>query len=195
MALNLYSYVIHAGQDSVDHMPLHMGMAAAGAITTITLDGGASAANDFYNGWTVHIVHGPGAGQSARVSDYVGATKVATIDGRWSIVPTTSSRFIVSDQDGHNVVQCGNAERAMISLNCEAGTTSIVWKLMGLSAKGGTWSMIESFGSGGSLTVLVGHMKSELVTVAGYKAIALQLATRSGSDEIGSSWVTLVDRV
>ncbi len=47
--------------------------------TSITLSPLASSVNDFYNGLTLYITSGTGAGQSAVISDYVGSTKVATL--------------------------------------------------------------------------------------------------------------------
>jgi hypothetical protein len=54
--------------------------AAGGSTTTITLDAGASAVDDFYNGYTLLTVSGTGANQTANISDYNGTTKVATLD-------------------------------------------------------------------------------------------------------------------
>lgn len=53
--------------------------ATAGSFTTITLDAGASATNNAYTGTDIALVGGTGAGQTATVIGYVGATKVATV--------------------------------------------------------------------------------------------------------------------
>src|SRR5262249_17988062 len=53
--------------------------AQAGAATTITLDASASATDDFYNNDLIYLTGGTGAGQARFISDYVGATKVATV--------------------------------------------------------------------------------------------------------------------
>lgn len=47
--------------------------------TSITLSPLASSANNYYNGNTIYICAGTGAGQSATISSYNGVTKVATL--------------------------------------------------------------------------------------------------------------------
>ncbi len=68
--------------------------ATAGAATTITLDAGASAMDDFYNDQVIVIVAGLGVGQARLVEDYVGATKVATV-AAWKTNPDNTSVFKV----------------------------------------------------------------------------------------------------
>ena len=55
------------------------GTAQAGSSTTITLAAGASASDDFYNGWWLKITAGTGASQVRKIKDYNGTTKVASI--------------------------------------------------------------------------------------------------------------------
>lgn len=55
------------------------GTATAGGTTTITLPVSASASDGTYNGMTIYLTGGTGAGQNAVISNYVGATKVATL--------------------------------------------------------------------------------------------------------------------
>jgi hypothetical protein len=74
---------------------LRDGTAQAGSSTTITLDAGASAINDFYNDAWVSIIGGTGAGQTRSISDYVGGTKVATVSAVWGTTPDNTSVFIV----------------------------------------------------------------------------------------------------
>jgi len=73
--------------------------AQAGGASTITLDASASATNDYYNGSLVTIVGGTGAGQSRVISDYVGATKVATVAKAWATNPSSDSVFFISAGD------------------------------------------------------------------------------------------------
>jgi len=68
--------------------------AQAGATTTITLDAGASAVNDFYKNDFVYITGGTGAGQCRLISAYVGATKVATVT-TWVTNPDATSTFAI----------------------------------------------------------------------------------------------------
>ena len=74
------------------------GTAQAGATTTITLDAGASATNDFYNGLWIRITGGTGSGQATVINDYDGSTKIATVEGEgtgrvWAITPDVTSVF------------------------------------------------------------------------------------------------------
>jgi hypothetical protein len=68
--------------------------AQAGASTTITLDASASAVDDFYNNTIIYLTGGTGAGQSRIISDYVGATKVATVPA-WITNPDATSVFVI----------------------------------------------------------------------------------------------------
>ena len=74
------------------------GTAQAGASTTITLDAGAVATDDIYNGATITITSGTGAGQTRIISDYVGSTKVATVSTSWATTPNNTSVFSVTSQ-------------------------------------------------------------------------------------------------
>lgn len=74
------------------------GTAQAGASTTITLDAGAVATDDIYNGATITITSGTGAGQTRIISDYVGSTKVATVSTSWTTTPNSTSVFSVTSQ-------------------------------------------------------------------------------------------------
>jgi len=69
------------------------GTAQAGAASTITLAAGASASDDYYNGWLVTISGGTGAGQSNKITDYNGTTKVATCENAWSTNPNGTSTY------------------------------------------------------------------------------------------------------
>jgi len=72
------------------------GTAQAGANSTITLDAGASAPDDYYNGCFVNITNNSPSnalGQARKITDYVGSTKVATIEGTWGTNPSSASTF------------------------------------------------------------------------------------------------------
>lgn len=75
---------------------LRTGTAQAGAASTITLDAGASAQDDYYNGCYVNITNNTptnAQGQARLILDYVGSTRVATIEGTWGTNPSSSSTF------------------------------------------------------------------------------------------------------
>jgi lysophospholipase L1-like esterase len=82
----------------------HKGTAQTGGASTITLASGASASNNAYaaanrNDW-IWITAGTGAGQVRRITGYVGATKVATVDVAWVTVPDATSVYEVGTRTG-----------------------------------------------------------------------------------------------
>ena len=78
----------------------HQGMPAAGGLTTITLNAGLRInVNDHYNGWTIVIgqhvvVGGPTPGTVRTITDYDGATGVATV-AAWGpgLAPTVATPY------------------------------------------------------------------------------------------------------
>jgi len=79
--------------------------AAAGAVGSITLDAGASAADDFYNDLIVLLTGGTGVGQARLISDYVGATKVASVVPDWVTAPDATTTFALLPQGRVDVGQ------------------------------------------------------------------------------------------
>ena len=71
------------------------GIAQAGTGTSITLPDTCSAVDDKYNGYAVYISAGTGSGQSRVISDYVGATKVATVPN-WDTAPDATSVIYIT---------------------------------------------------------------------------------------------------
>lgn len=75
---------------------LESGTAQAGAAGTITLASGASAKDDFYNGLYVLVTNDSPSGaryQARKIVDYVGSTKVATIESDWGTNPDNTSTY------------------------------------------------------------------------------------------------------
>lgn len=70
-------------------------MQSGSTSTTAKLRAGASAVDDIYNGATVYITAGTGAGQFREITDYTGATKVADVSPAWSTVPDNTSNYDV----------------------------------------------------------------------------------------------------
>jgi hypothetical protein len=101
---------------------IKIGLAAAGTSTTITLDSNASATDDFYNGDLILIDAGTGLGQVRVITDYTGATKVATVHTAWSTTPDTTSEYIV--EAAHPYMVDIEADAAAIVL--DTGTDGVV---------------------------------------------------------------------
>lgn len=79
---------------SFDALELRRKTAQSGTATTLRLDASASAVDDFYNNTLVVIVSGTGAGQFRMITDYVGATKDATVV-TWATTPDNTSVFAI----------------------------------------------------------------------------------------------------
>jgi hypothetical protein len=96
---------------------MQYGTAEAGTSTqmTLDLDTRPSIVNDYYNDITFSIREGTGAGEEAVASDYVGSTRVLTID--FTSTPDTGSVYssVCELPDGHmEVVAIGAAIRALM---------------------------------------------------------------------------------
>ena len=78
------------------------GSATAGGAGTITLAVGASAVDDFYNGMVISIASGTGNGHIGLITDYVGSTKVATVQASTAtFVPGASSAYSIAANVGY----------------------------------------------------------------------------------------------
>lgn len=73
----------------------HLGQVQAATITTITLATDAAAVDDAYNGQEIVILGSTGQGQRRTITDYVGATRLATVSG-WAVVPEVTSTYEIS---------------------------------------------------------------------------------------------------
>jgi hypothetical protein len=72
------------------------GTAQAGAAGTLTLRSGAVATDDYYNYQILTLTGGTGAGQARIISDYVGSTKVASVNGNWATTPDNTTTYTVT---------------------------------------------------------------------------------------------------
>jgi len=109
------------GLSANESIILRTGTAQAGAAGTITLDSGANANNNFYNGAQIKIVSGTGANQLRTISGYVGSTKVASIDRNWVTNPDNTSVFVVMYNTGYK--QTSAIEIVAASVTADVGIT------------------------------------------------------------------------
>jgi hypothetical protein len=86
------------------------GAAQAGSSTTITLKNTSSSTDDIYNGMYVTITSGTGAGQIRLIEDYVGSTKVATVDIAFSPAPNNTSNYQITTWTTESVNQYVNVQ-------------------------------------------------------------------------------------
>lgn len=79
---------------------IETGTAQAGAAQTITLEAAESSLDNFFDDREVGIVAGTGVGQVRTIRSYVGATRVATVNRPWQVVPDNTSEYVVGAQSG-----------------------------------------------------------------------------------------------
>lgn len=137
------------------------GQAQAGASTTITLPATFNPTDDVYNGLTITITGGTGAGQVRTISDYVGSTKVATVSSAWATNPDSTSIFNISGVTVAGTWSSLSTNEATFTLGTlYALATQDLWV---------TYSLNEVAGQGGIsevlTTVLAGESNGKKLTV------------------------------
>lgn len=150
-------------------VPLGFGTAAAGAASTITLAssptvGSTSGLDDYYNGSEIEIVSGTGAGQVRRISDYVGSTRVATVDTAWDTTPTAASVYSLLPPFGmeaRNAILYGAAANLVAADGTE--DPGVLVQKMQYSQK--VW--LSTIYDGGPYAV-DSHINDAVETMAGY---------------------------
>lgn len=85
------------GHDTEDlNYVVHSGTAQSGSGTSVTLSTTASATDDAYNGYGFRVDSGTGSGQDhARIADYNGTTKVATLSSALTTALDTTSKYSI----------------------------------------------------------------------------------------------------
>lgn len=145
--------------------------AQAGAGSTITLDAGAVATDNFYNGHSVEIMSGTGAGQGNRViTGYVGSTKVATVAPAWVTNPSSDSVFALMPAGVSVEAWLRAAPNALTSGAVDAKADVLTWR--------GTQPNVLA---SGRVDTTVGAMQTDVVTAAAIATDAI------GSAEIAAS--------
>ena len=138
VTLTASASVFHAGRSNT---------AAAGAANTITLDAGASATDDIYNGSIITITSGTGSGQSRTISDYVGATKVATVSTNWTTQPNNTSVFSIASHVGQYVNATPQGRAKIVKFNSATSVDAITeFPFFNISAiANGSWDLESGY--------------------------------------------------
>jgi hypothetical protein len=105
------------------------GTAQAGAASTITLESGESATDDFFKFNRIVLDGGTGVGQSRIITKYVGSTKVATVDAAWFTNPDATSTYIIEPASVHAATSIAGYQDGAIwidTVNGVAGTVDFV---------------------------------------------------------------------
>lgn len=93
---NIYSIQLQFSFASAGRIN-EIGTGASAGDSTIILDSGASSADDYYNGMPIYFYNGVGSGQiyGAKITNYVGSSKTATLSTALTEGVTTSTNFDV----------------------------------------------------------------------------------------------------
>jgi len=91
-ALNFAQELIEEVKSSPDNQ---IGKAQGSTANAIKLEARASSVNGFYDGYTIALVGGTGAGQVRKVTAYSGATRTATVDRNWDVMPDGTTTYVL----------------------------------------------------------------------------------------------------
>lgn len=80
--------------------------------------------DNFYNGSSVYIISGTGAGQLRRIVDYSGSTKTLTVNTAFATTPNTDSRIIVSPT--LTIIGDGRGASAYTRIDANTGSISAI---------------------------------------------------------------------
>lgn len=94
---------------------LTTGTAQAGANTTITLASSSESSNDYYNGYYIRLTSGTGAGQTNRITDYTGSSRVADVT-TWGTNPDSTTTYEIY------------SENKSILQNFNFGESTAIWE-------------------------------------------------------------------
>lgn len=113
-------------------LPVLQGTALGGTRTTIILAGDASATDGAYNGMTIRLTDGTGAGQVALIYDYVGSTRTATLQASWSTVPGVATGYSIVQIVTQGAARAGSATTLALDANASAMTDAYKDMLLAL---------------------------------------------------------------
>jgi hypothetical protein len=90
----------------------------------LSLSGGdiPSSVDNYYNGYSVYIKSGTGAGQLRRIIDYAGSTRTFTVNTAFVTTPNTDSTVIISPTI--TIIGDGNGAKAYTRVNLSTGAIS-----------------------------------------------------------------------
>lgn len=150
---------------------IHGGTAQVGTSVTITIDTDASANDGVYNRNLIAIIGGTGIGQTRQIADYVGSTKVVTVDREWRVTPDATSEFVITASNVFALVDQGQAQ---------AGTATTI-KLRPYA------SSIDDTYLCNQVVIIAGTGRGQSRLVGAYNG-STKVATICGDD-----WVTIPD--
>ena len=171
---------------------------AAAATTQLTVssavDLAISATNDRYNGSSVYIVSGTGAGQLRRITDYHGATRTLTVNTAFTTLPNTTSKVniaptvtIIGDGSGAKAYAHLNAAGAVANISVISVGSKYTKAIALISAN-------STHGSGATANVVIspkgGHGSDCIAELGGDKvALNIQFQGTEGVSANGNGYI------
>lgn len=111
------------------------GTAQAGTATTITLAATASSTDGIYDPGIVRISEGTGSGQSRVIIEYIGSTRVASVDRDWRVTPDSTSVYevvyspnMISTNEG--LAQGGTASTITLNSTADSNNDTYVGQIV-----------------------------------------------------------------
>ena len=167
-----------------------VGTAQSGSATTIVLDSGENATNDYYNGMTIYITAGTGSGQLRTITDYVGSTKTVTISAAWGSGQVANNTSVYSIAPAVTVTASGGSGTGAIA-RVSSVTGGVIKKISMITIGSGyRFATAAVSGGGGSNAVIVprisppgGHGKNAVSELGGaFVMLNARLIGNEGSD-------------
>jgi hypothetical protein len=159
------SFTLEDGVSTAEYN-LNSGNVTSATATTIVL-GSGSASDDAYNDLVVEIISGTASGQINCIGDYVGATKTATLNEEWKIIPDSTSQYVVHIHSGWGTDQTQILTKKTITLAANA-------------------SCVNNFYNQAFIKILGGSGNGQLKKIVGYDGTT-KLAT------VDSPWLVFPD--
>jgi hypothetical protein len=128
---------------------IHTGQATNGGANDIHLSNSASNANDAYNGMYITITSGTGAGQTRRITDYTGSSKIAAVTPSWSPHPSSSSYYSI------------DLSTTMFTGTAQSGTTNSITLAT-------TETAVNGYYAGSSISIVSGTGSGQTRTITSY---------------------------
>jgi hypothetical protein len=174
----------------IPHPYLHDGTAqAGGGAVVVTLAAGASSTDDIYNDAYITIIGGTGKGQTRQILDYVGSTKIATVDQSWVTQPDATSVYII--EPGSKLASLGEVWDSNLGDHLLGGTFGeVLQPIRRATAQGGGAntitldtgaSAVNDVYKGLIVSILSGQGAGQAAIISGYVG-ATKVAT------VGQTW-------
>ena len=167
-----------------------VGTAQSGSATTMVLDAGENATDDYYNGLTVYITSGTGSGQLRTISDYNGTTKTITISAAWTVGQEANNTSVYSIAPAVTITASGGSGTGAVA-RVSSVASGVVKKISMVTVGSGyrfaTAAVSNGGGSGSVIDPRIGppggHGKNAVSELGGaFVMLNARLVGNEGSD-------------